>query len=185
MTTQSLTPERKALGAFCILPNSRYAHQAEGEEMLVMVRAHPITQIPWILNIFLAVLLYLVLLIVFASLIPVRMVVFFTLVTGVGLFAYGWYHFLLWYYNLGLITTDRIIDIDYYGVSKREFSEALLEKVADATGKSTGFFRQIFDYGDVFVHTEGATVQEIEFYNVPYPDRVVTILNNFIEKHTP
>ncbi|MEI6326647.1 MAG: hypothetical protein WCO78_00840 [Candidatus Roizmanbacteria bacterium] len=173
----TLIPQRKALGAFCVMPNMRYSQQEPGEKLLLILRASPYTQVIWVINSVMAFVLLIVGIIYLASYID-TMALILCLLVGLSLiFTYSWYNFVIWYYNLGIISTVRLVDIDYYGISKRVTTETLITKVADATAKTTGFFGQILNYGDVFVVTDGPA-QNIEFLNVPDPDLVVSIINS-------
>jgi len=173
----TLTPRNKALGAFCILPNTRYSQQEADEKILLTLRASPYTQVTWVVNSVIALIL-LIALVAYLSTFSVLTVVALSLLVGLSLiFTYAWYNFVLWYYNLGIVSTLRIVDIDYYGISKRVTTETRVNKVADATAKTAGFFGQIFNYGDVFVVTDGPE-RNIEFLNVPDPDIAVSIINS-------
>ncbi len=173
----TLTPRNKALGAFCILPNTRYSQQEPDEKILLTLRASPYTQVIWVVNSAIALIL-LIGLVAYLSTFSVLTVVVLSLLVGLSLiFTYAWYNFVIWYYNLGIVSTLRIVDIDYYGISKRVTTETRVNKVADATAKTSGFFGQIFNYGDVFVVTDGPE-QNIEFFNVPEPDMAVSIINS-------
>jgi len=173
----TLIPRNKALGAFCILPNTRYSQQEADEKILLTLRASPYTQVIWVVNSVLAFTL-LTALVVYLTSFGNTLVVVLSLLVGLSLiFTYAWYNFLIWYYNLGIVSTLRIVDIDYYGISKRVTTETRVNKVADATAKTSGFFGQVFNYGDVFVVTDGPE-RNIEFLNVPDPDIVVSIINS-------
>ncbi len=173
----TLTPQNKALGAFCVLPKTRYAHQEAGETILLTLRASPYTQINWVINALLASLLLIIIVVYVSSFANIASIELILLFGFVLIFSYAWYNFVIWYYNLGIVSTARIVDIDYYGVSKRVTTETRINKVADATAKISGFFGQIFNYGDVYVVTDGPE-QNIEFINVPDPDMVVSIINS-------
>src|SRR3990167_4660730 len=91
-------------------------------------------------------------------------------------------NFLLWAYNVGILTSHRILDIDYVSILQKEVSGSTLDDITDVTGTTTGFFRAIFDYGDIFIQTAGLT-QNIEFRGVPEPNVVVAIVSRVIREH--
>lgn len=167
------------MGSFCILPDSRYIHQEEDEQLVLLLRAYPLTQLMWILNTIFGTLFHLIIMGWLGSFIKPGL---WTMLFVSGLFiifAYGWYNFILWYYNLGLVTNKRIVDIDYFGISKRVTTEARIAKIADATSKVRGFFGQIFNYGEITVKTDGP-IQNIEYDDVPDPDLAVSIINALV-----
>ncbi|MEI7653412.1 MAG: hypothetical protein WCJ70_04040 [bacterium] len=175
----ALTPERRAMGSFCILPDSKYIHQEEDEQLILLLRAHPITQLMWIANTVFAVIFHVFILGWLGSLIGQGLWTILFVFGFFLIFAYAWYNFILWYYNLGLVTNKRIVDIDYFGISKRVTTEARIAKIADATAKVRGFFGQIFNYGEITVKTDGP-IQNIEYDDVPDPELAVSIINALV-----
>jgi len=88
-------------------------------------------------------------------------------------------NFLIWYYNVYLITNKRVVDVDFHGVMYKSISEAPLSRVQDVTYNMGGFMQVVFNYGMVFVQTAGE-VQNIEFESVPHPDQVVRKIGEII-----
>jgi hypothetical protein len=80
---------------------------------------------------------------------------------------------------VGLITNERIVDVDFYNVLYKEVTATRIEKIEDVTSKSGGFIESFFHYGDVFVQTAGNELN-IEFLEVPSPSRVVRIINDLM-----
>lgn len=103
-------------------------------------------------------------------------------------FILGWYVvmvgmtfqvFLLWFFNVFLITDERIIDVDFHSVVQKDVSTAKIDKIQDITLSTTGAFASFFDYGTVFVQTS-AEKNEFEFDNVPHPSKVAALLNEMV-----
>jgi hypothetical protein len=176
----TLTPGYRALGSTCILPTTRYAVQEDDEQMLLLLRAHPVTQITWVLNTVIGVVLVWLCSGILFQYASTRIGIYTLIIVTSIICAYAWHNFLLWYYNVGIVSTKRIVDIDFYGVSKRVTTEASVTKIVEATSRVAGFTGQIFNYGDVEVKTEGP-IQNIEFYKVADPDLVVNIINSTLE----
>lgn len=167
--------------SYCINPDIRFESQESGEIPLLVLRAHPFTQLPWILNtIFIFIILFLIIVFLVPYLSPSQL--FFILVSGLMFgISYVWFNFLNWFFNVGIISSKRIIDVDYYSVIYKEVSETHLHRVEDITSKTGGYFESFFDYGDVFIQTAGKEAH-IEFLNVPKPTEVVRAINNLIGK---
>lgn len=88
--------------------------------------------------------------------------------------------FLKWYYSVAIITDQRIVDVDFDNVLYHSYAEAQLEKIEDVTHRVAGFMGSVFDYGDVFVQTAGAT-NEFEFLKIPRPRDVQDVLLDLLE----
>ena len=56
-----------------------------------------------------------------------------------------------------------------------------ISKIEDVTSKVGGFFRSIFDYGNILVQTAGEE-PNIEFLGVPHPSQIVKIINELMGK---
>ena len=102
---------------------------------------------------------------------------FFTII----IFSYIWFNILNWYFNVGIITSKRVIDIDFYAVLYKEITNAQLGRIEDTTVKSGGYLESFFDYGSIFVQTAG-TEANVEFINVPHPSDAVQIINKLLSK---
>jgi len=91
--------------------------------------------------------------------------------------AYVFENFLSWFFDINIITDERIIDIDFHNLIYKEVSDTKIDRVQDVTYRQGGVLRAIFDYGDVLIQT-AAEVPSFEFLAVPHPHRVVKILND-------
>jgi uncharacterized membrane protein YdbT with pleckstrin-like domain len=101
--------------------------------------------------------------------------------TSVSLLFLWIYIFLIWidyYFDVWIITTERIINIEQRGLFKRVISELDLSRIQDVTSDVTGFFPTLLDYGDVFVQTAGQ-IDHFVFRNIPepglYKDRIMLL----------
>lgn len=177
MAPLSLQPDHQAFHSFCVLPNSTFGGAEIDEHTILLLRAHPFTQVSWVFNAAAIILLVFILDIIWGQTLGIKTYFWLNILVVVGVAAYAWYNFLLWYFTVGFVTNKRIIDVNYYGVVKRQVIQAPIGKVADVTARTSGYFRQIFDYGDVNVQTEGF-LQNIIFDNVPSPDRAIVIIEN-------
>lgn len=173
-------PSHNFLHTFCIRPSFRFQTQGDREEVVLVVRAHPFSQIPWLLNtIFIFILLILLDFFVAQFLNPIQ-IIFALVFSVVVCIAYAWLNILIWFFNVGIITNERIIDIDFHAVIYKEITEARLERIQDVTEKAGGFFESYLDYGNLYIQTAGGE-QNIEFFDVPYPAKVVKIIHNLTE----
>ncbi len=162
-------------------PQINFETHGEGEKIHLLLRSHPFTQIGWILSsIFFLVLLF-VLNLFPQSFLNLGQIFIINSFSIIFTFSYIWFNFLSWYFNVGIITNKRVIDIDLHAVIYKEISDAQLGKIEDITVKSGGYLQSLFDYGSIFIQTAGAAVN-IEFNNVPHPTDAVQIINKLISK---
>ncbi|MCX7881093.1 MAG: hypothetical protein N2482_01095 [Patescibacteria group bacterium] len=177
----NLKESHRTFHSFCFYPQARFDGQHDKEKPILVVRSHPITQLSWFFNgllIFLLIIGFCLFFHSYLNFFELSFVIFFGLAL---LLSYFWLNFLIWYYNVGIITDERIIDIDFHPISYKEVSMTVLAKVEDVTSKTGGFLSSFFDFGNVFIQTAGTEIN-IEFFNIPYPAEVVQVINQLIEK---
>jgi len=90
-------------------------------------------------------------------------------------FAFILEQFFTWYFNVDIITDERIVDIDFISLIHKRVSDAEIENIEDVTYKVGGIFGTMFDFGTVYVQT-AAERPEFEFEDVPRPALVVKVL---------
>jgi len=167
--------------SFLVKPKVRFETQHKSEEVILVVRKHPLTQLSWILNsIFLIVISLFLTFFLFPLFFPEKYVFVFFLFAVFFTFSYIWINFLLWFFTVGIVTNQRIIDLDFYNVLYKEFSATTIEEVSELTTNIGGFFGSLFHFGDVFIKTQGFQ-QNIEFDDVPQPSEIVRIINQLMK----
>jgi membrane protein YdbS with pleckstrin-like domain len=162
-----------------------FEEQEENEDIILLIRRHFATNIPWIFVSFLLILLPLTFpfsISFFPFPLPSMQAIslyiaFYYLVV----FGFILINFTLWYFNVGLVTNLHVIDIDLSGILYRQISQAKMEKIEDVTYKQSGFIRSLFNYGDVHVQTAGEE-ENIEYDRVPRPAKVAEIINDITEE---
>lgn len=167
------------LGSIVYCPeNLRFETMDNDEKIILFLRKHFITNVGWIL---MSILLFSVpsIVSIFSVLdgVPGNFITVFFLVWYLIATAYTIESFLTWFFNVYIVTDERIIDIDFYNLIYKEISDANIDKIQDATLKMGGVVRVLFNYGDVMIQT-ASEVPNFEFLAVPYPDRVVKILQD-------
>ena len=175
----NLKPSRSLFHSFCVKPNYRFETQHASEQLILVLRAHPITQLPWVINSIVLLVVLFFLNFFFFNFFTASQTFFANFFGLAFIFAYIWFNFLSWFFNVGIITSERVVDIDFHAVIYKEVTETQLSKVEDVTAKSGGFFASIFNFGTVFVQTAGTEVN-IEFPNIPKPAEVTKIINSLI-----
>lgn len=165
------------LSSYCYYPKKiNFFNKDKEEKVVLLLRKHPITNIPWLFisGIMFAAPLFVDILPFFAS-VPVNFQVFGILLWYLLVFAFSLEQFLTWFFNVNIITDERLFDVDFINLLYRQITDANLDQIQDVTVKIGSVVRTIFNYGDVHIQTAG-NVAEIEFEAVPNPDRVAKIL---------
>jgi hypothetical protein len=167
---------------FCPNPqNITFQNQEPQESILLLIRHHFITNIPWILLTLMLSIIPPLLMLLF-TIIPLPifaisqqysliLILFYYLIV----YSYSYIHFLTWFYNMGIITPQRIVDIDIANILNKEVSTTNLKDVVDASYVQQGFFQSFFNYGNVFIQTEGVKAN-FEFTSAPNPAHVTDLI---------
>lgn len=159
----------------------KFHGKEKGEEIVLVIRSHWIVYLPQAL----ITLLVLALPWVLAALadgVFKNFPIFMSLLVSSFLIALSIVvaSLVRWYYNVSIITDQRVIDLDFPNIMSHSMSEAQLEKIEDVTHKQIGIIGSFFDVGSVYIQTAG-TAQNIEFTNIPRPRDVQDILIDMLE----
>ena len=95
------------------------------------------------------------------------------------------YGFMLWidyFFDIWIITSERIINIEQKGMFARKASELRFQKIQDITTEVSGFMPTIFNYGDVRIQTAGEN-EEFIFRTIPDPYNIKNIIMS-LQKQT-
>lgn len=157
-------------------PNVELDVQHESEKIILLIREHPITQVPWIINVVGLSFILVLLNILLPQLFNPAQIVFINFFSIVLIFSYAWINFLRWFFEIGVVTNERIIDIDFKSVLYKEVTIAKVENVQEISSRSSGYIGTLFNYGNVYVQTSGADI-DIEFQNAPDPTYIVKMIN--------
>jgi len=180
------------LGSLSVWPkNVSFEAQHKDEVVILLARRHIVTNLWWIA---LSCLLFFVPF--FWGAFPVIAVFNFEVQLGLwvvwylGLLFFILERLLLWYYNIYIITDERIIDIDFFGLLYKNLNIAQIRQIEDVNYSQVGVFSSFFNYGDIVIQTaseqksvevdkEGAA---FTFNAIPNPDRVARVLGELIEQ---
>lgn len=167
------------LHSYCVNPDIKFGTQHNDEEVLLLLRAHPITFVPMIATaLFLLIIPFLVN-VFLVKILSIEELIFTNFVWFSFIFTYVFMTIVTWLFNVGLVTDERVLDMDYSNILHSQPTSTSIEDITDVTAKTTGFIRSLFRYGDVFVQTAG-TEQNIDFLAVPNPEDVVSIINRLM-----
>lgn len=158
--------------------------QKDGEEILLVVHRH------WfdILSQFIIILFMLLLL--FGSLLFASPILDFfngnismnlLLFAGNIFFIFIWlFFFIIWidyYFDVWIVTNERIVNIEQLGLFSRDVSELELENVQDMTVEVLGIIPTFLNYGNLYVQT-AAERERFVFKHVPNPYAIKDLVMN-------
>jgi len=153
--------------SFAIKPkNASFDAQLKKEEIVLLLRRHPVTQLSKITLIAFGILFPLLLI---GSPLLEFMKTSYKIAT-----IFGWYlvlsgfaleSFLTWYFRVFIITNRRVIDIDYYSMVHKDVTVAELIRIQDMSVVSTGVLASLADFGTLYLQTAGQNFNPARFNN--------------------
>lgn len=176
-----------SLAAFTAFPEGIFfSGEGEDEEIILLLRAHVITNVPWVLTALGLTLLPLILIPVagaagLGSMFGAGASLAFILTWYLLLFTYSFINFLYWYFNVYILTDERVVDVDWYSILFRKVSSCQISKVQDVSASQGGVFAGLFDFGNVQIQT-AAEEENFEFVNVPHPQLVAKKIQELMHK---
>jgi len=182
-------------GSLVVAPQEmRFESQTEGENVIVLGRQHFVTNLGWIA------------LICFAFFVPFFWNEFpiiaevednvhlsLTILWYSALLFFGLQNFLLWFYNVYIVTDERLIDVDFFGLLYKNINVTQIRKVEDVNYSQKGILSSFFNYGDVVIQTaseqrsdevfgKGGEASPFTFAAISNPDEVVKIISELMEQ---
>ncbi len=163
--------------------------QLENEKILAVIHRH------WfnILTHFFAVIFLLLGTVIFFFLAPVLAgLVGFVINTALLLFitstlllftwVYGFFIWIDYYFDVWVITDERVLNIEQKGLFTRIVSEVNLWRVQDVTTRVEGFLPTLLNFGDIFIQTAGEE-KRFHFRCVASPDTHKDMIVTLVKSH--
>jgi uncharacterized membrane protein YdbT with pleckstrin-like domain len=170
------------LTSFVSFPNKiRFETQDDTEQVILFLRQHPIVNLPWIFMVIFILTLPSVFIFFppYANL-PTNFQFVVTMGWYMFVFGYALAKFMGWFFNIYILTDERVVDVDFQNIFFRKISTAKTEEIQDVNVQSSGSFETFFGYGSIFIQT-AAEVSQFEFLAIPNPDKVGKIINQLID----
>lgn len=153
--------------------------QKSYEKIIHILRRHPVTFVPTLLLFLLLLALPIGVFFIISSLFPELLngpIIYPTAVLAASVFylaiiVFFFTQFIDFYLDLWVVTNDRIVDIEQFGLFARTVSEVDLFRIQDVTTNVHGFFSTIFNYGVITIKTASDN-KSIVFKNIPRPNAV-------------
>jgi membrane protein YdbS with pleckstrin-like domain len=165
------------LGAFNYYPhNVNFENRDPEEKVILFLRRHPITNLGWISLTLVLVIAppFLTVLPLFDN-VPFRYIILGAFIWYLFTFIYAFERFLDWFFSVNIITDERIFDFDFFNLTYRKVTDVNIDKIQDVTVSIGGGIGTLLNFGDVLIQT-AAEIPEIDFLDVPQPDKVAKVL---------
>jgi len=164
------------------MPNDYFAKKISlrpDEEIIMVLRHHPITYWKQILLAVFLILLAFFLMFFLLSLGPLGVALFLAiLLTGIF---YGAREFFIWYFNVFIITNQRIFDFDQIGFFNKIVSELNYEKISDISYSVKGFWQTVLKLGTIRIQAAGV---KLAVKNVSHVSKISQLLTDLILEQT-
>lgn len=161
-------------------PDIHFENQEAKEEIVLLLRRHWVTNIPWgLIAIFMVILPPFVRTFPFFTFLPFRYQVMTLIIWYLLTIAFVFEQFLIWFFNVNIITDERIVDIDFHSLLYKEVSDCPIDRIQDVTYTMGGVARAVFNFGDVLIQT-AAEVTQFEFHAVPKPREIAAVLRDLM-----
>lgn len=160
--------------------NVRIENQESDEIILTLFRRHFSTNLTWL--IITALLLLIPPLVTALSQqysilfpLPTQYILVLLLFYYLIVFGYAFLNIFSWFYNVGIVTNHRIIQITAPNVLSQNVASAYLHDIVDVKYNQNGFLQSLYNFGNVEAQTEGMK-ENFEFISVPQPALIVDII---------
>jgi hypothetical protein len=96
--------------------------------------------------------------------------------------------FLRWYFDVFVVTDERIIDIDFNNLIYKNITSTKIDNIEDVTYNVSGAIQSLFNFGQVLIQTAGTGVSmapenatpTMEIWDTPQPALVAKLINELI-----
>lgn len=156
--------------------------QTDGEEVVAVMHRHWFNIIQHFIPLF---FMSLFLIGSYAALPALFPILTKDLFNGFFLFAESLFAMLIWilffliyidyYFDVWIITSKRVVNIEQRGLFSREISEVALDKIQDVTTDVRGVIPTFLNFGDVQIQT-AAEQEKFLFRNIPDPYKTKDLL---------
>ncbi len=93
---------------------------------------------------------------------------------------------LIYYFNVGIITNEHLVEIEQARLFSRTTSELMLDNIQDVTASQSGVFPTMFDYGDINIQTAGK-LPNFMFTSIRNPNtcaqEIIDASERYVKKH--
>lgn len=178
--------EHHPFTAFHLRPEGiSFQNQEKNETIYLFMRRHFFTNMDWILATvcftFLPLLFPLMQTLFDLTLfeIPTPYLIILLAFYYLILFGFAFVSYVTWFYNVGIITNLRVVDVDITSLQSKNVAATSLSDIVDVSYSQHGLLSNILNYGDVHMQTEGLK-PNFEYLSIPQPAKAADIISDMM-----
>jgi membrane protein YdbS with pleckstrin-like domain len=157
----------------------------QDESIVLFLRQHPIILVPTLFRSILIFVFFMLLAWVFNTIIAevkgYGAISFAVGVIGIAISITNIiYDFMKWYYTVTIVTSTRLVDLDFDSVMDSRWSTTVLRAIQDVSYNAPGFINTIFDMASLSILT-AAHKENFELANLPKARDIQDIIMDLVE----
>jgi len=161
----------------------KFTDQRQGEEIIQTLRRHKIVFLKLAGQLLLTLIIGVFVINgawdFFDYLWPILVIIFAFILLIAGEIYYHWY---LWYNDIYIITSERVIDVTQVDFFSRHVTEITWDKVQEITFQISGMLATMYNFGKIVIKTAGPE-ENILIDPVDKPQEVVKIISTIFNKY--
>ena len=168
-----------------VYPKVRFDGQEHDEKIILFLRQHPYVLAEALFYSILILIMGFVIIFAVGTL-PLTthnkmtITLSLTILTFAGSISMFFFSFTKWFFNVFMVTSTRIIDLDYITIFDSRWSGAALQSIEDVSHSTPGFLSTLFDMGNLYIQT-AAEREEFEIKRISKPRDVQDIIMDLVE----
>ncbi|MCA9341112.1 PH domain-containing protein [Candidatus Saccharibacteria bacterium] len=95
---------------------------------------------------------------------------------GIGILLFS-YHFIMWYFTIYIVTTERLRQVTQKGFFGKDVVELRLSKIQNISYNIPGFSGELFHYGTIVIQT---FVGDLVIHKVEHPSEIYNKLQDAV-----
>ncbi len=155
-----------------------FAGQRDGEKLLFIFRRHILAMRKGFYLLAIPLIITAIPPLIWSSNLELFLLPLFGFILGLILF---FYHFILWYFTIYIVTDQRIRQVTQRGFFGKDVIELKLSKVQNISYNIPGFSGEIFGFGTIVIQT---FVGDLVINNVDHPDEIYNKLQDAVNNVT-
>lgn len=182
-----ILPEHEGgpLASYEINPKGiKFGTQNRYEKVFVLIRPHVLTNLGWVITagiVFIIPFVVAYLLNIFdvplEDFVSLQRQIIILAIYYSFLLTYVLFNFLDWYFDIYLVTNERLIDYEFSPIASYHIFELALEDIQDIRDSTVGLLPSLFHYGTVTI-SSAAERGNFRFRAVPQPSRFRDIIGD-------
>lgn len=155
-------------------PELDFDGQREGEELLFVFRRHILAMRKGFYGLLVPIVITAIPVLIWQH----NTVLLWLPLGGVVLgFLLFFYHFILWYFTVYIVTNQRLRQVTQRGIFGKDVIELRLSKIQNISYNVPGFTGEVFRFGTIVIQT---FVGDLVIHKVEHPDKIYNQLQDVV-----